>query len=187
MALEVTPAQTVGPFFAFCLLDEQKLVADDAPGAIRLEGQVTDGEGIHVPDALIEIWQADPQASFASSPWGVRRDAPPPESFPGFGRSGTDEGGWYRFVTLKPGRVPGPGGVLQAPHIAMIVQARGLLNRLVTRVYFPDEDQANASDPVLSSIEDRARAQTLIARPEEGVLRFDIRLQGENETCCFDV
>jgi protocatechuate 3,4-dioxygenase alpha subunit len=117
----------------------------------------------------------------------VRRDGPPPDAFPGFGRCGTDDGGWYRFVTLKPGRVAAPDGALQAPHIAMIVQARGLLNRLVTRVYFPDEEEANAADPVLSSIGDRGRAATLIARPEEGILRFDIRLQGENETCFFDV
>jgi protocatechuate 3,4-dioxygenase alpha subunit len=149
---------------------------------------VTDGDGMHVPDALIEIWQADPAGRYPASPWGARRSGPPPAAFPGFGRCGTDDGGWYRFVTLKPGRVPGAKrDALQAPHIAMIVQARGLLHRLVTRVYFPDEPDANAADPALSSIADRDRAATLVARPEEGILRFDIRLQGDGETCFFDV
>jgi protocatechuate 3,4-dioxygenase alpha subunit len=109
------------------------------------------------------------------------------QDFSGFGRSGTDAGGEFSFSTVKPGPVPGPDGRLQAPHVMVSVFARGLLKRLVTRIYFPDEEEANAVDPVLSSIEDKKLRRTLIARDEGGALRFDIHLQGENQTAFFEL
>jgi protocatechuate 3,4-dioxygenase alpha subunit len=171
-----TPSQTIGPFFHDALLDEDRseLVASDHPGAIRIEGAVYDGAGDPVSDAMVEIWQADPAGRYD-------------EGFSGFGRTGTDAGGSFSFVTVKPGPVPGPVGGTQAPHIMVSVFARGLLKRLVTRIYFPDEGDANASDPVLSAIEDPEHRRTLVARDEGGALRFDIRLQGENETAFFEL
>ena len=171
-----TPSQTVGPFFNIGLPGDNppELVAPSAEGALRLRGVVYDGEGEAVPDALIEIWQADRAGRYA-------------DGFRGFGRAETDERGSYLFVTVKPGPVPAPGGGLQAPHIAVSVFARGLLKRLVTRIYFPDEQEANAADPVLSAV-DPARRETLIARSDGGEgLRFDIRFQGDGETVFFDV
>ena len=110
-----------------------------------------------------------------------------PETFSGFGRSGTDAGGTFSFVTFKPGPVPGPKGSLQAPHVMVSVFARGLLRRLVTRIYFPDEEEANAADPVLSSIEDEQYRRTLVAHIEGDALRFDIHLQGEDQTAFFEL
>jgi protocatechuate 3,4-dioxygenase alpha subunit len=169
MTLPLTPSSTVGPFFSVALLDVlgPELVESASPGAIRIEGVVRDGAGDAVRDAMLEIWQADPEGRYS------------PGS--GFGRCGTDADGRFHFVTVKPGRVPGPDGRPQAPHLALGVFARGLLKRLATRIYFPDEEEANAVDPVLSELDDAARA-TLVARQEEGVLRFDVRLQGEGET-----
>ena len=174
MALPMTPSQTVGPFFAVGLLDivGPELVEPGSPGAIRIEGVLLDGAGDPVPDGVLEIWQADARGRY--SPDG------------GFGRCGTDAEGRFHFVTVKPGQVPGPDGRLQAPHLALGVFARGLLKRLATRIYFPDEAEANAADPVLSGLDDAARA-TLVAREDEGVLRFDVRLQGEGETTFFAV
>ena len=171
-----TPSQTIGPFFHDALLDEDRseLVASEHPGAIRIEGTVYDGAGDPVPDAMVEIWQADPAGRYD-------------EGFSGFGRSDTVDGGSFSFVTVKPGPVPGPDGGTQAPHITVSVFARGLLKRLVTRIYFPDEGDANASDPVLTSIEDPDYRGTLIARDDGGALRFDIRLQGENQTAFFEL
>jgi len=179
MGSRPTPSQTIGPFFHDALLDEDRseLVPPDHPGAIRIEGTVYDGAGDPVLDAMVEIWQADPAGRYDH----------PDEGFSGFGRSGTDAGGSFSFVTLKPGPVPGPDGGTQAPHVMVSVFARGLLKRLVTRIYFPDEGDANASDPVLSSIEDPEHGGTLIARDEGDALRFDIRLQGDNETAFFEL
>ena len=182
-----TPSQTVGPFFHIGLPTEgrRELVAADSPGAIRLEGVVLDGEGRPVDDALIEIWQANRAGRYAH-PEDAREDPPLEDGFTGFGRCETDAEGGYRFVTVKPGPVPAPGGGMQAPHIEVSVLARGLLKRLATRIYFPDEQGANEADPVLSSLEpDRRR--TLLASPDGGALRFDIRLQGDGETAFFDV
>ena len=174
MALPLTASQTVGPYFAVGLLDVvgPELVEPGSPGAIRIEGVLLDGAGAPVPDGVLEIWQAGAQGRY--SPDG------------GFGRCGTDAEGRFHFVTVKPGGVPAPDGRLQAPHLALGVFARGLLKRLATRIYFPDEAEANAADPVLSSLDDAARA-TLVAREDEGVLRFDVRLQGEGETTFFAV
>jgi protocatechuate 3,4-dioxygenase alpha subunit len=168
----------VGPYFGFALLEPigNELVPPGTPGSIRIEGVVSDGNGDPVPDAMVELWQADAAGRFAGRP-GVDHDPP---GFPGLGRSGTDSGG-FSFVTVKPGRVPGANGSLQAPHIDVSVFARGLLKQLVTRIYFPDEDEANAADPLLASLDQDERT-TLIAVPDGDALRFDIRLQGEGQT-----
>jgi protocatechuate 3,4-dioxygenase, alpha subunit len=188
MALLPTPSQTVGPFFHIGLPDDgrSELVPPDDPDAIRLRGTVFDGEGKPVGDALLEIWQANRGGRYAH-PEDTREEIPLEEDFQGFGRCGTDAEGRYEFVTVKPGPVPAPGGGLQAPHIEMSVFARGLLKRLATRVYFPDEAEANAADPALASIADPDERATLVAREEDGALRFDIHLQGDRQTAFFGV
>jgi protocatechuate 3,4-dioxygenase, alpha subunit len=164
-----TASQTIGPYWH---LIEDPTWADltrfGADGEkIVLTGTVTDGSGNRVSDAAIEIWQTSPAAS---------------ENFPAFGRCRTDADGAFRFTTLMPGPVAGPGNAQQAPHIAIAIFARGLLKALTTRLYFQDEP-LNKTDPVLSLIEDTARRRTLIARPVgPNAWTFDIRLQGENET-----
>ena len=186
MSLEPTPSQTIGPFFHDALLEENRseLVSSADPEAIRIVGTVYDGEGEVVPDAMVEIWQAN-MAGRYNHPADDREEVPLDEGFSGFGRSGTDAGGGFSFLTVKPGPVPGPDGRVQAPHVMVSVFARGLLKRLVTRIYFPDEEEANAIDPVLSSIEDREFRETLVARDEAGSLRFDIHLQGDGQTAFF--
>jgi protocatechuate 3,4-dioxygenase alpha subunit len=183
-----TPSQTVGPFFHIGLSSNggRELVAPGSHGAIRIEGIVTDGEGTPVNDALIEIWQANEAGRYAH-PADSREELPLQDGFGGFGRCDTDELGHYGFVTVKPGRVPGPNGVMQAPHIEVSVFARGLLKRVATRIYFPGEEQANREDPVLALIEDPDRRSTLLATEEDGIYRFDIHLQGDRETAFFDV
>ena len=184
-----TPSQTVGPFFAIGVDDGfigPELVARDHPESVLLFGTVTDGEGATVSDSMIEIWQANPAGRYAH-PEDTREDLPLTDGFNGFGRAVTDADGRYELVTLKPGQVPGPNGEPQAPHIEMSVFARGLLKRLVTRVYFPDEGEANEADPVLSSVEDPEARATLVAVPQDGGLRFDINLQGDRETTFFAV
>jgi protocatechuate 3,4-dioxygenase, alpha subunit len=186
---ETTPSQTIGPFFHDALLgeDRSELVPPEHPEAVRIEGAVYDGAGEPVPDAMVEIWQAN-EAGRYTDPADDRENLPlDPETFSGFGRSDTVEGGKFSFVTVKPGPVPGPDGSPQAPHIMVSVFARGLLKRLVTRIYFPDEAESNAADPVLSSIEDPKLRDSLIAREDTGVLRFDIHLQGENQTAFFEL
>jgi protocatechuate 3,4-dioxygenase alpha subunit len=185
----LTPSQTIGPFFEFALLDRDRshLFSPDHQRAVRIEGVVYDGAGEPVDDAMLEVWQADEDGRYRH-PADDRGDAPEEDGFTGFGRCGTDEGGRFSFVTVKPGRVPGPGGALQAPHLAVSVFARGLLKRLVTRIYFPDEEAANAEDPILALVEDPKLRGTLISRDEgDGVLRFDVHLQGERQTAFFDV
>jgi protocatechuate 3,4-dioxygenase alpha subunit len=162
------------------------MVPENDPEAIHIRGSVYDGEGEIVDDALVEIWQANRGGRY-DHPEDRRDDVPLEEGFTGFGRCATGAEGRFEFITVKPGRVPGPGGRMQAPHIDVSVFARGLLKRLVTRIYFPDEAEANADDPVLSSIEDPEERETLVAIAEEGGLRFDIRLQGDGETAFFVV
>ena len=184
MSLAPTPSQTVGPFFAFALPwpDGPHAVDPAAEGAIRISGRVFDGEGAPVADALIETWQADPDGRFdhPDDPRGPGRwrDA----GFRGFARCGTDGEGRYEIVTLKPGPVPAADGSPQAPHVAVTVLARGLLTRLVTRIYFPEEAEANAADPVLRSLPDDAARATLVAARDGDGYRFDIHLQGADET-----
>src|SRR5215208_2906537 len=182
-----TPSQTIGPFFHDVLLDRNysELVSPDHPEGIRIKGTVYDGAGEFVPDAMVEIWQANTAGRY-DHPTVNREDLSLDDDFSGFGRSGTDAGGEFSFLTVKPGHVLGPDGQPQAPHVMVSVFARGLLKRLVTRVYFPDEEEANAVDPVLSSIEDQNLRRTLIARDEGGALRFDIHLQGDGQTAFFE-
>ena len=182
------PSQTSGPFLSIGLLRDHigsSVVSDDDQRAIRIRGRLLDGNGEAVPDGMIEIWQANAAGRYAH-PEDTRTDIPVEEGFLGFGRSGTVDDGWFEFVTVKPGRVPAPDGEPQAPHLVVLVFARGLLKQLVTRLYFPDEPEANASDPVLSELDESERA-TLIAQAEDGGLRFDIHLQGDGETTFFAV
>ena len=191
MNLPLTPSQTVGPFLAIGLPwpDGPFVVPEGSEGAITITGRVVDGAGEPVPDALVETWQADPDGRFRhpDDPRGAPGEPGP--AFRGFGRCPTGPDGSYRIVTLKPGSLPSPGGGTEAPHVDVSVFARGLLDRVVTRIYFPDEAAANAADPVLASI-GPARAATLMARPDPADgsrLCFDIYLQGEHETVFFDV
>jgi protocatechuate 3,4-dioxygenase alpha subunit len=186
-----TPSQTIGPFFSFGLVSggENILVEERTTGQrIYVEGRVLDGKGRPVLDALVEIWQPDARGIF-DHPADPRREKADPH-FRGFGRSETTDEGRFRFKTIKPGPVPTDEGLAQAPHINVIVFARGMLVHAVTRLYFSDES-ANETDTVLNSIPDPERRQTLIARREEapdGLPRycFDVVIQGQNETVFFD-
>lgn len=187
MALPPTPSQTVGPFFRLGLtwLDTVDLARDATAGTrISIAGQMIDGKGEPVPDAMIEVWQANAHGRYNHPE--DRQDRPIDPGFSGFGRIPTDSEGRFRFLTIKPGAVPGPGNSLQAPHILVAVFMRGLLRHFYTRIYFSDE-AANATDPVLSAIEDAERRATLIAQhvPGTGDYRWDIVLQGERETVVF--
>jgi protocatechuate 3,4-dioxygenase, alpha subunit len=186
-----TGSQTVGPFFSFGLLrgGENVLVSDATKGErVRIEGTVFDGENQPVPDALIEIWQANSHGRYHHPE--DKQEKPLDPEFRGFGRCGTDEKGVYWFETIKPGPVPGPDDSAQAPHINVIVFARGMLLHVFTRIYFADAPE-NRSDPILSRIEDPERRATLLARREPTggkiLYRFDIYLQGRNETVFFDM
>ncbi len=161
-----TPSQTIGPFWHTLAEPslENPIVMEGSP-TITLIGHVTDGDGAPVTDACVELWQSSPA--------------------PGFGRCATDPEGRFRFVTAKPGPVPGQGNHTQAPHVALTVFARGLLAQVVTRAYFAGE-ALNDTDPVLQSI-DPARRATLIAQPDGDQWRMDIRLQGDGETVFLDV
>jgi protocatechuate 3,4-dioxygenase alpha subunit len=193
----ITPSQTVGPFFKYGLTPNgqyawndaftNNLVTPDASGErIRVEGRVFDGDGQPVSDCMLEIWQADAQGRF-SDPQDKR--ALPNSMFKGFGRCGTDPNGDYVFDTIRPGAVPDPDGKPQAPHLLLAIFARGMVLHLYTRIYFNGE-AANAADPVMALVP-ADRRSTLIAVREPGsgnaVYRFNIRLQGENETVFFDV
>jgi protocatechuate 3,4-dioxygenase, alpha subunit len=201
----ITPSQTVGPFLAICLPwpDGPFVVREGTPGAITITGLVLDGAGEPVPDALIETWQADADGRFdhPDDPRGPSETSTAESGFRGFGRSATDQDGRYRIVTVRPGPLPYPTGGsggssprastgdIEAPHLDVSVFARGLLDRVVTRIYFADEAEANAADPVLSAITEPERRETLLATPGDlaGEFIFDIRLRGERETVFFDV
>jgi protocatechuate 3,4-dioxygenase alpha subunit len=188
----LTSSQTVGPFFAPTLLREDAvrnvLIQPETVGErVRIEGHVLDGDRLPVPDALVEIWQANARGRYHHL--ADQGPAPPDPSFVGFGRSGTENEGLYWFETIKPGPVRFDQERWQAPHICVTVFARGLLNHLVTRLYFADEP-TSATDPVLLSVPEHRRATLLAQRHEEGtsvVYRFDIVLQGEGETAFFNV
>ena len=187
MIFATTPSQTVGPYFAIGLPWDAGACAvpRDTPGAITISGTVYDGHGDPVPDHLIETWQPDPSGAFAD----LHGHAGPSEleGFRGFARCGAEDGdGTFEIVTVKPGPVPGPGETTQAPHIDVSVFARGMLHRCVTRIYFADEPDANAADPVLATVPAERRG-TLLAQPTDGGYRFDIRLQGPNETVFFSI
>jgi protocatechuate 3,4-dioxygenase alpha subunit len=186
--LALTPSQTAGPYLKIGLIDgpiTSRLVDESDPRAVRISGVLLDGAGDPVVDGMVEIWQANAAGRYAH-PADDREDVPLEDGFRGFGRSDTVDAGRFEFVTVKPGCVPWVDGRLQAPHLLVGVFARGLLKRVATRMYFPDEDAANAEDPVLLGLEPEELA-TLVAHAEDGALRFDIVLQGASETTFFAV
>ena len=185
MGRRATASQTVGPFYRIGL--EKLYVSDLAPLAadgdkISVHGRVVDGDGKPVEDAVLEIWQANAQGRYAHPDDAQEKPLTP--GFKGFGRVPADENGGFRFTTIKPGRVPGPGEAVQAPHLLIAVFMRGLLIHLFTRMYFPD-DPANEADPVLKLVPAERRS-TLIARKAGAGLEWDVTLQGANETVFFD-
>lgn len=188
MIFEETPSQTIGPYYAIGLPYEggPLIVPPSTPGAITISGTVYDAVGKVIPDHLIEFWQPDGEGRFNDIyGYGEQSEL---EGFRGFGRCGYEDGdGTYSFITVKPGRVSGINGEgLQAPHIDVSLFARGTLDRVITRIYFADEADANAEDPVLQSVPARRR-HTLLAVPVPGGYRFDIRFQGEDETVFFQI
>lgn len=190
----LTPTQTAGPFFSIGLLERggerHVLIQEETLGErIRIEGRVIDGDSEPVPDALVEIWQANAAGRYHHP--ADHRDLPLDPTFPGFGRSGTDEEGCYWFETIKPGPVPLVSGQtrMQAPHICVTICARGLLNHLCTRLYFADEP-SNAEDAVLGCVPEERRATLLATRVVEDqrtIYRFNIVLQGPQETAFFQL
>jgi protocatechuate 3,4-dioxygenase alpha subunit len=181
-----TPSQTVGPFFSIGLerLNRADLAEGSAGERVAIQGRVLDGDGQPVPDAILEIWQADADGRYHHPEHDGSKGATP---FVGFGRIPTDEQGRFSFTTIKPGPVHGPDGKPHAPHLQLSIFMRGLLKRLVTRLYFP-EDPLNASDPILQLVSE-SRRKTLIARPigpKENTMEWIVHLQGENETVFFD-
>ncbi len=197
MSRPVTPSQTIGPFFHRALLHEgwNDLAARGAAGErVAIEGRVLDGDGAPIDDAMIEIWQANAAGRYEHSEDRQEKNRQENRTldpnFHGFGRTATGPDGSFRLCTIKPGPVPGIGDAPQAPHINVSIFARGLLKRLVTRIYFPGEPR-NETDPLLSAVP-AARRATLIARVADGgaaerVLHFDIVLQGDGETVFLDV
>ena len=187
--LIATPGQTVGPFFSVGLDRPEwaDMTRHNPQGErIIIEGRVVDGDGAPVPDALIELWQANAAGRYDHIV-DEQADKTIDPNFHGYGRVATNAQGLFRIKTVKPGPVPGRGNTLQAPHINVAFFARGLLRQLHTRIYFADEP-ANASDPLLSAIEDDAVRGTLIARRGEGgAYRFDFILQGKDETAFLDI
>ncbi len=186
-----TPSQTVGPYvsMAFPREGDNVLPVPEGGERIVITGIVYDGDRNHIEDAVIETWQANPHGRY-NHPDDTRDDIPLDQEFTGFARAMSDfETGVYRIETVKPGRVPDLEGDFQAPHIAVIVQGRGMLNPVFTRIYFSDEEEANADDLILRQVPE-ARRQTLIAQLEPGsdpkTYRFDIRFQGDDETVFFD-
>ena len=208
-----TPSQTVGPFFHYGLpwKGGADLVGNSQPGArpelmpdnhymlkapaparpapsgdvIEVAGRVLDANGDPVPDAMIELWQANAAGRYAC-PDDAREDVPLDPNFSGWGRSSTDEDGTWRFITIRPGQVPGPGNTLQAPHLMLSVFGRGLLKRLATRLYFAD-GKSNDVDPILAMVPEERRETLIATRKDDGSWWFDIHLQGDNETVFFDL
>jgi protocatechuate 3,4-dioxygenase alpha subunit len=187
VSLGQTPSQTVGPYLAIGLTweDGPYAVEPGTPGAFWVRGRLLDGAGDPVPDGMVETWQADPDGRF-DHPDDPRGAVHSP-GFRGFARSLTDSDGRWAVHTVKPGRVPDELGGVQAPHIAVSVFARGLLDRVVTRAYFADEVDANGQDATLRGLPDDTARSTLVAQPSDDGYRLDITLQGPDETVFFRV
>jgi protocatechuate 3,4-dioxygenase, alpha subunit len=184
---ELTPFQTVGPFFAICLGEpgSARIATEQAAGRhITIEGTVRDGAGAVVTDALVEIWQANAAGRYAHP--DDHRSIPLDPGFTGYGRAPTDRDGRFVIETVMPGPVPGPDDTIQAPHLLLGILARGILTRLVTRVYFGDEPSTH-DDPILSLVPAERRATLIATHMGNDRYRFDLRLQGEGETVFFDV
>jgi len=189
--MQTTPSQTVGPFFSFGLTTEKcsvrSIVGPEAKGEpVVLTCRVLDGDGVGIPDAMVEIWQADAEGIYNHPDDPQQKNCDP--ACTGFGRMGTNEEGICEFETVRPGPVPGPNGVDQAPHLNVAVFARGMLKQLYTRIYFAG-DLANPTDPALTLVPAERRG-TLMAKPDSthpGHWNLDLRLQGEQETVFFDV
>ncbi len=186
MSLRASMSQTIGPFLRIGL--EWMVIEDLAPQSVagervRIEGRVIDTDGKPVNDAAVEIWQANSHGKYASPE--DKQDKPLEKGFRGYGRSLTDDAGAFRFRTVKPGRVPGLDGKMQAPHLTVTIFMRGLLKQLQTRIYFPD-DAANADDPVLNLVPAERRGTLIAKKRADGVLEWNVVLQGKNETVFFD-
>ncbi|MBZ5665317.1 MAG: protocatechuate 3,4-dioxygenase subunit alpha [Acidobacteriia bacterium] len=189
MSLQATTSQTVGPYFKIGLqwLNRDNMVGEGVSGErVSIQGRVIDGDGAPIPDAVVEIWQANAHGKYAHPE--DTQDKPLEPGFKGYGRVPTTAQGVFRFATIKPGPVPGPKGKEQAPHLVLSVFMRGVLRRLVTRMYFPN-DPRNANDPILNLVEP-ARRSTLIAKKAAGgpgALEWNVVLQGPDETVFFDL
>ena len=190
--LPLTPAQTAGPYLRLGMSRPgmAEAVPPHAPGAVRIGGVLYDGVGAPIPDGVVEIWQADASGAF-HHPDDPRGPVPASEGFTGFARSLTEDGGHWSVVTVKPAALPAPDGSTEAPHLDVSVFARGMLGRVVTRIYFPEDAGTDGPgghrcDPVLAHVP-AGRRHTLLATAVEGGYRFDVRLQGEGETVFFDV
>ena len=193
----ITPSQTIGPFAAPSLTPNEKgktqydwkqlvssnTVTPDADGErIRIEGRLVDGVGTPLDGVLLETWQADAQGRYAHPRDGRATNS----SFKGFGRVETDGDGRFTLETIKPGQVPGPNGAMQAPHIVVAIHLRGILSHLYSRIYFSDEQTANAADPVLKLVP-AERRETLIAKRDGAAYKIDFQIQGDRETVFFDI
>lgn len=189
MSFAPTPSQTVGPFFSIgCdrLHTTERMESEVSGERVEITGHIVDGDGAGVPDAMLEVWQANSAGKYAHPE--DTQDKAIEAKFKGFGRVSTGANGEFRLVTIKPGPVPAPDGNRQAPHIVVSVFMRGLLRRLVTRIYFPDEP-SNANDFVLNFVEPE-RCHTLIAKTiggEDNKFEWNVILQGQNETVFFDI
>lgn len=186
MSLRTTTSQTIGPYLRIGL--EWMVIEDLAPQGVpgervRIEGRIVDADGKPVNDAAVEIWQANSHGKYASAE--DAQSKPLDSVFRGYGRSLTDDAGNFRFRTIKPGRVPGPEGSTQAPHVTVTIFMRGLLKQLQTRIYFAD-DPANAEDPVLALVPVERRPTLIAKKRADGALEWNVVLQGRNETVFFD-
>ncbi len=186
MSLRASTSQTIGPYLRIGL--EWMVIEDLAPQGVtgermQISGKIFDAERNPVNDAAVEIWQANSHGKYAS-PEDIQ-DKPLEPGFRGYGRSLTDDSGGFRFRTIKPGRVPGPDGRLQAPHLVVTIFMRGLLKQLMTRMYFPEEP-ANADDAILNLVPPERRAFLVARKTAEGALEWNVNLQGKNETVFFD-
>jgi protocatechuate 3,4-dioxygenase, alpha subunit len=189
MSLQATTSQTVGPFFkiGFDWLNRDNLVGEGVSGErVTIQGRIFDGDGVPVPDAILEIWQANAHGKYDHPEDTQNKPLEP--GFKGYGRVPVTAQGVFRLATIKPGPVPGPNGKEQAPHLVISVFMRGVLRRLVTRIYFPDEPR-NAADFILNLVEP-SRRSTLIAKKTAGApgtLEWNVVLQGPDETVFFDL